>query len=532
MDSKEVKQGLKPGTLLRGKTYRIERILGQGGFGITYLATDLSLDLKVAIKEFFPKEYCDRDSTTSHVTLGTSSMAEFVERLKSKFLKEARNIAKLKYPSIIRILAAFEENNTAYYVMEYIEGSTLSEMVKRSGPIGTSEALEYIEKVGEALEYIHGKKLNHLDVKPANVIIRNSDHEPILIDFGLSKQYDREGHQTSTTPTGISHGYAPYEQYKTGGLKEFSPQTDLYSLAATLYYILTGVVPPEAPELVEEQLTFPEQVPARLVGIISKAMSPRRRQRHETVKDFLMELKREERTEEKPEPEEMPEEGSADTVIPEPQLREEKVKVVSVDVRRETAPENPTFSEVEKSGWKGWYTYSIAIGCVAVAAILIVLFVLPSKTSENRTDKAVAVQETIKAMEDNTDGDGIITVEDAYWDSPFGPSSYSGPIAETDRKQSEIYVPNGRGVPHGRGVARITEGEFKGNVYEGEFVDGEMEGECTYTLNNGDVFKGTFHDNLYEKGRYISKDKGYFEGSFKDGYPDKGTWYDSEGYIL
>ena len=140
----------------------------------------------------------------------------FVSRLKAKFLKEARNIAKFDHPCIIRIHAAFEENNTAYYIMDYIEGHSLSEMVKRFGPIPEEKAVSYIKKVGEALEYVHRHHMNHLDVKPANIMVRDSDGKPILIDFGLSKQYDSEGHQTSTTPTGISHGFAPMEQYNDG----------------------------------------------------------------------------------------------------------------------------------------------------------------------------------------------------------------------------------------------------------------------------------------------------------------------------
>jgi serine/threonine protein kinase len=254
------------------------------------LATDLSLDRFVAIKEFFPKDFCDRDATTSHVTLGTKGSEEFVNKMKAKFLKEARNIAKLSHPGIIKIHAAFEENNTAYYVMEYIEGGSLSEMVKRDGPLSEAKALGYIEKVGRALEYVHARNINHLDVKPANIMIRREDDEPILIDFGLSKQYDVAGNQTSTTPTGISHGYAPIEQYNAGGVKEFSPQADIYSLGATLYYLLSGVVPPQATSLISESLTFPVSIPSRLVPIISKAMSPSKKDRPSTVIEFLADL--------------------------------------------------------------------------------------------------------------------------------------------------------------------------------------------------------------------------------------------------
>lgn len=286
----EIIQGLKPGVFLRHNTYRIEKVLGQGGFGITYLAVDLNLDRYVAIKEFFPKDYCDRDDATSHVTLGTQGSKEFVNRLKVKFLKEARNIARFDNPNIIRIHAAFEENDTAYYVMDYIEGLTLAEIVRNNGPIPEAKALSYINKVGKALEYVHDHNVTHLDVKPANIIIRHTDDEPILIDFGLSKQYDAKGNQTSTTPIGISHGYAPMEQYADGGIKVFSPQTDLYSLAATLYYILSGVVPPQATKLIEDELTFPQLIPTKLIAPISKAMSASRKKRYETIGLFLEQL--------------------------------------------------------------------------------------------------------------------------------------------------------------------------------------------------------------------------------------------------
>ena len=288
----DVNQGLKQGAFLRHDTYRIEKVLGQGGFGITYLAMDLSLDRYVAIKEFFPKDYCDRNDTTSHVTLGTQSSFDFVNKLKTKFLKEARNIARFDNPNIIRIHSAFEENDTAYYVMDYIEGKTLAEMVRQSGPISEDKAIAYIEKIGEALEYVHRHNITHLDIKPANIMIRTLDERPILIDFGLAKQYDSNGLQTSTTPLGISHGYAPIEQYSDGGIKEFSPQTDQYSLAATLYYILSGVTPPHATKLIEDELTFPQTIPARLIGPISKAMNASRKKRYENVAAFIDALKK------------------------------------------------------------------------------------------------------------------------------------------------------------------------------------------------------------------------------------------------
>lgn len=281
---------LKKGALLNNNSYRIESILGQGGFGITYLAVHVGLNKMFAVKEFFPKSLCDRDSDTSFVKSSTESNTELVEKLRSKFLKEARHIADLDHNNIVRITDVFEENGTAYYVMDYIHGGSLSERVKKDGPMPEHKAIEYIKKIGSALQYIHSRKMNHLDVKPSNIMVRAKNDTPFLIDFGLAKQYDAGGNQTSTTPVGISHGYAPIEQYKDGGVNEFSPQTDVYALGATLYFLLTGTVPPQAPDLVDSELSFPANFPERLKPIILRAMAPKRQDRYASIADFCSKL--------------------------------------------------------------------------------------------------------------------------------------------------------------------------------------------------------------------------------------------------
>ncbi|MDE6794766.1 MAG: serine/threonine protein kinase, partial [Muribaculaceae bacterium] len=136
--------GLPPGTILQGK-YRIEGILGQGGFGITYLAFDTTLKRKVAIKEFFPGDFCNRDKTTSHVSLGTENTRKQVERMKTRFKREAEHIAQFDNPGIVKIHSIFEENDTVYYEMDFIEGMSLSEMVKKKGPLPENVALRYIK---------------------------------------------------------------------------------------------------------------------------------------------------------------------------------------------------------------------------------------------------------------------------------------------------------------------------------------------------------------------------------------------------
>ena len=290
-NDRHMAQELNVGSYLQNGKYRIIGMLGQGGFGITYLAVQSGLERKVAIKEFFMKEFCNRDGSTSHVTLGTEGSRETVARFREKFLKEARNIARLNHPHIVRIHDIFEENGTAYYVMEYAEGGSLADLVKSKGCLSEPEATIYILQIAEALAYIHGENMNHLDVKPANILL-NDRNEAILIDFGLSKQYDAlTGGQTSTTPVGISEGYAPMEQYKQGGVSEFSPETDIYALGATYFKLLTGKTPPSASDVFEDGAPVDELkargVSQEAICVIKNAMEPKKKDRMKDVRLFL-----------------------------------------------------------------------------------------------------------------------------------------------------------------------------------------------------------------------------------------------------
>ena len=284
-------QTLHADALLQGGRYKIVETLGQGGFGITYLAIQSGLDRKVAVKEFFMRELCERDETTSHVTLGTQGSRQTVSRFREKFLKEARNIARFNHPNIVRIIDVFEENDTAYYVMEYAENGSLADKVKDQNHLPEPVATRYILQVASALDYIHQQRMNHLDIKPANIMLNEKD-ESVLIDFGLSKQYDTvTGAQTSTTPVGISEGYAPMEQYKQGGVQEFSPETDIYALGATFYKLLTGKTPPSASDVNEDGLPLDELrakgVSQAAIDVISHAMEGRKKDRTKSIAQFV-----------------------------------------------------------------------------------------------------------------------------------------------------------------------------------------------------------------------------------------------------
>ena len=274
-------------SLLQGGKYRIERELGHGGFGITYLATQTGLNRKVAVKEFFMRDYCERDSETSHVSMGTGNSRMLVEKFRQKFVKEAQTIAEMDNNHIIRIHDIFEENNTAYYVMEYLQSGDLRSRIP-SGGMSEDEALGYIRQICDALSYIHSKNILHLDIKPTNILFRNSG-EAVLIDFGVSKHYDSDGgSQTSSTPVGVSEGYAPTEQYDGEEISSFSSSTDIYALGATLYCLLSGNRPPKAGVVLNDGLPpLPLCVSSTVRNAVEQAMQPRRKERPQSIDEFL-----------------------------------------------------------------------------------------------------------------------------------------------------------------------------------------------------------------------------------------------------
>lgn len=281
---------LKQGTLLQGGKYRIEKVLGQGGFGITYIATDTRLGRQICVKEFFMKDYCNREQDTSHVSVASEGAREQVDKYRAKFVKEARLISSMNNPHIITIFDIFEENGSAYYTMEYLGGGSLKTLVEQNSALSEHLALKYISEIADALSYLHKQKVMHLDVKPSNIML-DSRGRAVLIDFGISKRYDHDGGQTSSTPVGISKGYAPMEQYNLSGVSTFSPETDIYSLGATLYFLLTGQSPKEANVINEEGLgELPRHISRKVRQAITHAMQPRRKDRTSSVEDFVKEL--------------------------------------------------------------------------------------------------------------------------------------------------------------------------------------------------------------------------------------------------
>ena len=240
---------LKMGATLQDGRYTIVKVLGQGGFGITYQAITkekvtgnlgvMEVEVPVAIKEFFMKDTCVREANDNVSIPSTGSTAQ-VEKYRQKFVKEAHNLSQLDHPNIVHVADVFEENSTVYYVMQFLKDGSLRSYVKANGPLKEEDALKYTIDIGRALEYMHtAKHMCHYDVKPGNILLNGG--KAMLIDFGISKNYTSDGRETSATPVGLSKGFAPLEQFQQS-LQDFSPVTDIYSLGATLYSLLTGKV--------------------------------------------------------------------------------------------------------------------------------------------------------------------------------------------------------------------------------------------------------------------------------------------------
>lgn len=533
-------QQLSQGALLQSGKYRIEKVLGQGGFGITYLAYQPLLDRKVCIKEFFYKDYCERNEATSHVTLGTQSSQELVHRFMNKFIKEAQTISRQKHANIIDIYDIFTENNTAYYVMEYIEGESLSEMVKRGGALPEAVAIGYIRQVAQALSYIHAKSINHLDIKPANIMVRKSDNSVVLIDFGLSKQYDSTGGQTSSTPVGISEGYAPLEQYQMGGVSTFTPQTDIYSLGATLYYLVTGTVPPSASEVLNNGIpALPDTVSAITMNAIHQAMQFRKNDRPESVIVFLKLLSGskdasakgaskvdneetkvigvtlvEELLEQERQRKEQESKAAREKAAREKRAREEELDRLRREKeeaeRKQREAEELARQKEEKKGSK----FPLIL-TISVVVIIGSIWFCNNGNNDASSQGPSTVVETPVVMEETSVTDKMIVLNHGH-----------------ESKRNYVYTGevNSKGLPEGNGKAQYPEtkssssASFIGVFKNGIPVTGELIFASKYRYN------GTFDSNgNYVKGKLWDPEGYYFQGTFYNGQPYNGSWYTPKG---
>ncbi len=288
---------LRVGTVLHG-TYCIEGYLSSGGFGNTYVATNVEFAEKYAIKEFFMKGVSQRDGNNTTVSVSNAENKSIFASQKEKFKKEARRLRKLHSEHIVRVYDLFEENGTAYYVMDYIDGMNLSKKLKQLGhPMPEKAVLKILNQVLDALATAHNYRdgdkhgILHLDLKPANLMLDKLGVVK-LIDFGASKQQSASGGATISSAICYTNGYAPREQMEQS-LGKFGPWTDFYALGATLYNLLTNKRPPLPTDIDDDDtpdkrsvLPIPPSVSDKTKKLVLWLMATDRKKRPQSVEDI------------------------------------------------------------------------------------------------------------------------------------------------------------------------------------------------------------------------------------------------------
>lgn len=492
-------QALQTGTKLRNGQYTIVKVIGQGGFGITYLATSrqmvsgalgkFQVDVNIALKEFYVSDGCQRSTDGVTLEIPSEGAAPKVEQFRHKFIKEARSIAALNHPNIIHVSEVFEENGTVYYAMKYIEGGSLRDLIgQRQQPLDERQALRYVRQIASALDYMHGQRICHLDVKPANIMLDGNDNA-ILIDFGIAKRYKDDGEESTSTPLGISKGYTPPEQYQDM-LHDFSPASDVYSLGATLYYLLTAQTPKESLEILESGIgQKPAHVSQPVWDLLVKAMQPRRRDRYQSMQQFIDDIDAISNTYNEGATNGGDGENGGDVeVVDDPIFKDDgTTRVLPPDNNPENKPNDVATQPYESARPAKHNMLRLLVSCVAGFLLMAGIFAVYQHFFR------------MKQVENMVIGRGADTMR------------FTGTLQG--------------GRPQGYGKAIYTDGR----IYEGCFNKGlRQDTNAHFTYPSKREFRGTFAADTIQQGRVSSKDNAmYYVGDFNHDAPWNGNWYET-----
>lgn len=541
--AKVIEGALPPGTVIRSSVdgFRVESVLGAGGFGITYRVTRLSDGRVFAMKEYFPDKLCERGegNTLSYLKTNAKSMETGLK----DFITEAERLNRqnISHPNIVAVDSVFRANNTAYYTMEFIDGSNLLQYVtKRNGgrPLTVAQTLSVMRPVLQAVALLHAHNLTHLDLKHENILLTfesDGSLRPVIIDFGQSKHYDKKGHATSQlTNAGCSDGFAPPEQYQ--GLVTFTPQADVYALSATILYLLTARQPVSSADIsaakIAEALS-PNNVPDRIVDALIHGMRRDKADRTQSVEALASDLGIEISTQSP--------EGNVTRLLnlDRPKLKLPKIAIPSIKIPKITIP-HLNFSNSKKrvisgSIWK-------VLGYTAIGTVIFIVLIKKfastsdnissqNKTNQDQIDPARSLEMTPEMKQGMADifakigeTDSILNLANAKYDSKnYGEAmnlywQIKDESSEASKKIGLMYL-NGYGVKQDvqQGISWIGNSAspedmvFIAKLYEsGDKVEKDFEKAASWYLSaakQGDVEGMVKTAEFYDLGKGWAKDK-------------------------
>lgn len=535
---KNYTQALQPGTMLNGgeHPYKVVRVLGQGGFGITYLVSGrlrvgtINVTVQFAVKEFFVKACCFRDEDGTTMLCTPGMLNEVTADLKA-FVNEGKRLQQVCQlsPHIVNVNEVFEANGTAYYVMEYLDGGDLRTLIRgRGNPLNEEEMMTILRPVANAVQILHKHKMLHLDIKPENIVMRSGAGEqgervPVLIDFGISIHFDRRGNPTTkSTGQGTSRGYSPMEQY--AAINRFAPALDIYALSATCYYMLTGRDPAMAFDIKPGEIASDLRecgVSEPVMQAVAHGMAPLSHDRPATVEALLEQFETA-----------LTARASQPTSATQVSLQQQDQ---SKPQNEETVDSNPTLrlsqvegnSRVDTAGlWPKLKRPLILAGSVLVVAV-VAFSVARMMSHSTHSDSTPATDSLTAQVENEPPAPHTITVTDiTVHDYPnqatWGDYTYSGEVM-SDKPN----IPNGKG----KGVYNVGSGVTA--EYEGSYVNGVREDSAAvYKWSNGDSYTGSFVDDRFGKGTHVRSNGDSYTGTFKDGQYYNGTYRYSTGQTI
>ena len=504
--------------------YRIEGVLGHGSFGITYLATDTMLNRKVAIKEYFPREFAARDGTLLVRAAGNKEDRDNFSWGLDRFLDEARVLALFDHPNIVPVRRFFQTNGTAYLVMDYCDGTPLDSFIEAHGTLSRDQINKILYPVLDGLERIHKANFLHRDIKPANIFIKD-DGSPVLLDFGAARQ-EMLSHSRSVTSM-ATPGYAAFEQYSSHGKQ--GPWTDIYGFGATLYRAITGEKPQDAPDRILEDTLVPCLKKAagrhddRLLLAIDAAMAVRPEHRPQSIGEWRRMIG----------VSSLPSSSSIETT-----------QVISpVNIPQEVKP--PQRVDGKAKNIKS-LTISIAVGTILVITAASYYFYNAGQSK----------QEPVKAVSQPTPMPKVLQEKEKPPEVKPATAEVKPPVEKKSEKKEVELPPCPTSTTVGlwkncHGTLNFTYDGHVGEKYTGDFdAEGKFTGQGTYTWPNGNMYVGSFKSNnkdgkgtfttsggmkysgdykadkLHGNGTLIFENGEKYVGTFKNGMFDgKGTYY-------